>query len=501
MPQTLRGKTVSLSPNLLFNGPKATARCRRAWKQLFDVLHEHGITAESVTEFQWRVCADKAQVQLTPVPTDNDLGSRLWTTLPVFEFGVDNFLQQVKGLKGPKNAPARAKLNRQFRDWIADAVAGSFESEPVQTKYSRFNQNGHPFSTSIELSADGRTDSPVVLWSSVRNFKRRPEKKPPREKRAQAKPDYSSGWRRYYFDDGKTRRFWYIQGQGATQTIVEGELGTDGKSTTKKLKSPQAAKEAVEKAVDEKVAKGNIAYAPEEIRYVKAHNRNIERIQLELVEYEQQQGYRLPHEYRRHVLACNGGGLNDYDKKIAAYVSMPGHPVWKKVEVYCILGFASHYDHESLIRTSARTVPPSGHFQFARSPVPFFTIDQQGTVYALNMDGINRDDYDDDGYLYLDRFPAWPVAHSLTSFSRELFGFQTIRIQPKKRRRRNKTTRKLLIGSSNPAGPPTHPRPAASFSTTAGTRNSGTLNSRVINSRRLTAGSEVRRPPLRLLFL
>jgi hypothetical protein len=140
---------------------------------LFDVLYEHGITAESVTEFQWRVCADKAQVQLTPVPTDKDLGSRLWTTPPVFEFGVDNFLPQVKGLKGPTNAPARAKLNRQFWDWIADAVVESFESEPVQTKYSRFNQNDHPFSTSIELSADGRTDSPVVLWSNVRKFKRR----------------------------------------------------------------------------------------------------------------------------------------------------------------------------------------------------------------------------------------------------------------------------------------------------------------------------------------
>ena len=168
---------------------------------------------------------------------------------------MDDFLPQVKSLKGPTNVPARTKLIRQFWDWIADAVVGSFESEPVQTKYSRFNENGHPFSTSIELTVDGRTDSPVILWSNVRKFKRRSEKKPPREKPAQAKPDYSSGWQRYYFDDGKTRRFWYIQCQGATQTIVEGDLGTDGKSTTKKLKSPHAAKEAVQKAIDEKVAR------------------------------------------------------------------------------------------------------------------------------------------------------------------------------------------------------------------------------------------------------
>ena len=176
---------------------------------------------------------------------------------------------------------------------------------------------------------------------------------------------------------------------------------------------------------------------------------------------------------------------------------MPGHPVWKKVEVYCILGFASDYDHESLIRTSAHTVHPSGHFQFARSPVPFFTIDQQGTVYALNMDGINRDDYDDDGYLYLDRFPAWPVAHSFDEFLTRIVRFPNDTNSAKKAQTKEQDEAEIVDRLVQAGRTADTSRSAASFSTTAGTRSSGTLNSRANNSRRITAGSEVRRPPRR----
>lgn len=424
MPEKLRGKSNTLTPNLRFAGPQAMARCKKVWKQLFELLYEHSITAESVSEFEWRVDADQARVQLVPLPVDEAAAGDLWTRPPVFEFGVDEFLPHITKLNGPKNVTARAKLHQQFRDWIADAVIEGFQSEPVQIEYSWFNEEDHPFSTSITLTADRKTKKPILLWSNTRTFRPRPKQKAAKRKLVTPRPDYfRGGWRRFYFDDGETRRFWYIRSKGATQEIAQGDLGTDGKSTTKKRKSPKLAREAVQQAVDAKLAEGWIEYAPEDIQYVTKHRFAISRIKKELAEYENTRGFRLPEEYRRHVLTVNGGGLNDYDRRIKAFVSVPGHPDWDKVEVYSILGFATRYDHQSVVGTSWGEIGPHGHVQFARSPTATIMMDQQGSVYAQNMGGVTVQDYDDDGNLYLERFPAWPVAHCFDEFLTRIIRF------------------------------------------------------------------------------
>jgi len=410
----LRGKSISLTPNLRFGGPQAMARCKNAWKQLFELLYEHQITAEFVSEFQWRVDADNALVQLTPLRADDFVDSDLWTKQPMFEFAIDDFLPEAKKLKGPKNAPARVKRNRQFRDWIADAVVESFQSEPIQIEYSWFNEDDHPFSMSIMLTADKKTDKPILLWSNTRRFKPRPKKKALKKGPAKKRPDYShGGWQRFYFDDGKTRRFWYIQCKGAMQMIVQGNIGTDGELSTKKLKSPKEAKATVQKAIDSKVIKGYIEYAPDNVRYFRKARFAMGRIKKELAEFEKVKGFRIPEQYRRHVLAVNGGIFWDSDHH--SYVSLPAHPSLDAMEINSILGFATQHPHESIASESARTIFPDGHTPCVDGYFTF-TIDQVGTVYMLQMDDVTRQDYGDDGFRHLDRIAAYPVAHCFDEF-------------------------------------------------------------------------------------
>jgi predicted DNA-binding WGR domain protein len=62
--------------------------------------------------------------------------------------------------------------------------------------------------------------------------------------------------REYQFVEGTSKKFWAIELAGTTYTVQFGRIGTAGQTQTKEFKTPEEARKAYEKLVQEKVKKG-----------------------------------------------------------------------------------------------------------------------------------------------------------------------------------------------------------------------------------------------------
>tara|TARA_B100000073_G_C23352314_1_gene419385 strand:+ start:216 stop:425 length:210 start_codon:yes stop_codon:yes gene_type:complete len=61
---------------------------------------------------------------------------------------------------------------------------------------------------------------------------------------------------RLVYKDTKSNKFWQIDSKGSTINILYGKVGTNGQTSVKKAKSPDAAKVEVEKLIKSKLKKG-----------------------------------------------------------------------------------------------------------------------------------------------------------------------------------------------------------------------------------------------------
>jgi len=61
---------------------------------------------------------------------------------------------------------------------------------------------------------------------------------------------------RLVYKDTKSNKFWQIESKGSTINILYGKVGTNGQTSVKKAKSPDAAKVEVEKLIKSKLKKG-----------------------------------------------------------------------------------------------------------------------------------------------------------------------------------------------------------------------------------------------------
>jgi predicted DNA-binding WGR domain protein len=62
--------------------------------------------------------------------------------------------------------------------------------------------------------------------------------------------------RRFELVEGASGKFWEITIEGSSFTVHFGRIGTKGQSQTKSFASPDGAKAAAEKLIEEKVGKG-----------------------------------------------------------------------------------------------------------------------------------------------------------------------------------------------------------------------------------------------------
>jgi predicted DNA-binding WGR domain protein len=64
--------------------------------------------------------------------------------------------------------------------------------------------------------------------------------------------------REFQFHEGKSQKFWAVTVEGTQQTVQFGRIGTTGQTQQKTFSTPEAARQASEKLISEKLRKGYV---------------------------------------------------------------------------------------------------------------------------------------------------------------------------------------------------------------------------------------------------
>lgn len=118
-----------------------------------------------------------------------------------------------------------------------------------------------------------------------------------------------SGIRRFFFDDGKSRKRWQVQAKGKTQIVKYGRLHGALKESKKTFKSPKEAVEQTDKLIARKKRDGYIEIDPSRLEIVRRKGSR-KATEQQVAALEKTIGYSLPPEYRSFLTSCNGGHPN-----------------------------------------------------------------------------------------------------------------------------------------------------------------------------------------------
>ena len=234
-------------------------------------------------------------------------------------------------------------------------------------------------------------------------------KKQSRESTAQASAPAA---RRYYFDDGSSRKFWSISQQGAKQTIEYGRLGSAGRPLEKKFSTERAAVDDTNKLIAEKVEKGYRLVDPCLLKLKRAKGRKAATVE-QVEKLEKQLGAKLPNDYRQFLLTQNGGMPDSY------FINVPGHPNIENVMVGYLRGITNNqHPTESLEYAIEHELPclPKGHLPIARAS-DIFSIslkDNPGAIYFWDHE--SPEDEDDDGNVIYKKSDGYLLAGSFDEF-------------------------------------------------------------------------------------
>lgn len=168
---------------------------------------------------------------------------------------------------------------------------------------------------------------------------------------------------RYFFDDGKSRKFWSYTQTGKTLSTRHGRLGTEGRETTKTLPSPLAAKREAEKLADQKANKGYIKVDPTLIKLKRPKGRR-KATESQVAALEKQLGATLPAEYRTFLLTRNGARLEleDGSFELFGHPSPYGHIGCVEI-IYTMQKSTTSYGNPgigSAVRKASRQSAPAG---------------------------------------------------------------------------------------------------------------------------------------------
>lgn len=249
----------------------------------------------------------------------------------------------------------------------------------------------------------------------------RASKKQPRSSTSPSTTSPTPVARRYYFDDGSSRKFGSISQQRAKQTIEYGRLGSTGRPIDKKFATEIAATADTEKLIAEKVAKGYKLIDPSLLGLKRA--KGVKSATIEQVEkLEKQLGAKLPHDYRQFLLTQNGGMPESY------FVNVTGHPNIENVMVGYLRGLRNdQHPAESLAYAVEHEMPclPKGHLPIARAS-DIFSIslkDNLGAVYFWDQE--SPEDEDDDGNVVYKKSDGYLLAGSFDEFLTRIALFES----------------------------------------------------------------------------
>lgn len=202
---------------------------------------------------------------------------------------------------------------------------------------------------------------------------------------------------RYYFDDGKSRKFWSIGNRGKTVVTTSGRLGAKGRESTKDYGSPNEAKAAAKSAADEKVNQGYILIDPGQLKINRLDGTR-KATEAQVARFEKQIDARLPEEYRCFLLAYNGGS------PVSEGIEVFGHPspygyIASVDPLYALDPSAPSYASLQAAVNSEYYILPPGHVPIADSGGNLVTIDLKkkiGAIFYFDHELPDEEDVDDE---------------------------------------------------------------------------------------------------------
>lgn len=214
-----------------------------------------------------------------------------------------------------------------------------------------------------------------------------------------------SFFKRFYFDDGDSRKRWQVRVTGKSQVVEYGRLGATRRESKKTFKTPQAAVADTDKLIASKKRAGYIEINPELLEIEKYKGRK-PATESQIASLEKLLGCRLPKEYRAFLVTFNGGKPNP------AYVQVPTDPTIANVGVgdfFGLFGTTKTFNSLAWAMEHLGVALPKGHLPIAADS-DAFTLSLRrkdfGCIYFWNHE---TDQVDDDGH-YLEG-----AAHLLAS--------------------------------------------------------------------------------------
>lgn len=199
--------------------------------------------------------------------------------------------------------------------------------------------------------------------------------------------------RRFYFDNGKSRKRWLITQSGKSVATQFGRLTGALRDSKKVAKSPVEAQKFFDQLVAEKLREGYIEVNPKRLEVIR--NKGVHgATEKQVCDLEKSLGCKLPTDYRNFLLSANGGRPNP------ECVRVPGVPYIDNVGVESLfhlraekpgideLTYEAKRLNPSLLKVHLPIAGGSDLFTISLSPKSF------GAVYWWNHE---TDHLDDDG--------------------------------------------------------------------------------------------------------
>lgn len=228
---------------------------------------------------------------------------------------------------------------------------------------------------------------------------------------------------RFFLDDGKSRKAWQIERQGARQTVRFGRLGSALRDSVKTFASDDKARQDTERLIASKRKSGYVEVDPTLLeihrpRGAKSAN------EKGVLAFEKSLGARLPDEYRAFLLDANGGELR------TGFIRTPGVPGVANVSVDVLFGLQPPAQRNSLQAAITRHGPvlPQGRLPVAAGNDLFtlcLTAKRYGSIEFWNHESESLEEHErfreSDGHV---------IAGSFDEFLTRIARFHDIDAEP-----------------------------------------------------------------------
>ncbi len=199
--------------------------------------------------------------------------------------------------------------------------------------------------------------------------------------------------RRFYFDDGKSRKRWQITQSGKSVETQFGRLTGSLRESKKVAKSPAEAQKQFDQLVAEKLHEGYVEVDPKRLEVIRPKGVR-PATEKQVSELEQSLGCKLPLEYRNFLLSSNGGRPNP------DCVRVPGVPYIDNVGVGTLFHLQPTkpgMDEITYELKRTKELIPKGHLPIAGSSDLFTISLLPKTFGAVHWWFHETEDLDDDG--------------------------------------------------------------------------------------------------------